>query len=40
MENQVQDKLFTSGYILACIGNFLLFFGFYILMPVLPLYLI
>jgi len=40
MDNQVHDKLFTSGYILACIGNFLLFFGFYILMPVLPLYLI
>ncbi|MDL2262267.1 MFS transporter [Bacteroidales bacterium OttesenSCG-928-I21] len=25
---------------LACVGNFLLFFGFYILLPILPLYLI
>ena len=40
MNNQATEKLFTSGYILACIGNLLLFFGFYILMPVLPLYLI
>ena len=40
MSNQAPDKLFTSSYILACIGNFLLFFGFYILMPVLPIYLI
>lgn len=34
------DKLFTSSFIFACLGNFLLFLGFYMLMPVLPLYLI
>jgi MFS family permease len=40
MNHHIHDKLFTSSYILACVGNFLLFFGFYILLPVLPLYLI
>lgn len=35
-----KDKLFTPAYILACVGNFLLFFGFYVLLPMLPLYLI
>ncbi len=40
MDDLSQDKLLTSSYILACLGNFLLFFGFYILMPTLPLYLI
>jgi MFS family permease len=34
------DKLFTSSFIFASLGNFLLFMGFYLLMPVLPLYLI
>lgn len=34
------DKLWTSSFISACIGNFLLFFAFYLLVPILPLYLI
>lgn len=40
MGKQAKEVLFTSSFILACIGNFLLFFGFYILLPILPLYLI
>jgi MFS family permease len=35
-----KDKLWTQSFISACIGNFLLFFAFYLLLPVLPLYLI
>lgn len=35
-----KDKLFTFSFVVACIGNFLLFMGFYMLLPVLPLYLI
>ena len=35
-----KDKLWTPSFISACIGNFLLFFSFYLLVPVLPLYLI
>ncbi len=34
------DKLWTRNFISACIGNFLLFFAFYLLLPILPLYLI
>lgn len=34
------DKLWTRSFICACIGNFLLFFAFYLLYPILPLYLI
>ncbi len=33
-------KLFTPSFLFASGGNFLLFLGFYMLMPVLPLYLI
>lgn len=33
-------KLFTLSFLFASSGNFLLFLGFYMLMPVLPLYLI
>jgi len=40
MVRDTKDKLFTSSFIFACIGNFLLFTGFYLLMPILPLYLI
>lgn len=32
-------KLWNRSYILCCIANFLSFFAFYILLPVLPLYL-
>ncbi|MDD3320260.1 MAG: MFS transporter [Paludibacter sp.] len=35
-----QDKLWTASFINACIGNFLLFFAFYSLVPVFPIYLI
>jgi len=34
------DKLWTQSFISACTSNFLLFFAFYLLLPVLPLYLI
>lgn len=32
-------KLWTGSYIAACTGNFLMCFAFYLLLPVLPLYL-
>ncbi len=35
-----KDKLFTNNFFYACLGNFLLFFGFFLLMAVMPLYLI
>lgn len=34
------DKLFTSNYCFILIANFLLFFSFYLIMPILPFYLI
>lgn len=37
---QPKDKLWTQSFISACVGNFLLFFAFYLLLPILPLYLI
>jgi len=37
---QPNDKLWTQSFISACISNFLLFFAFYLLLPILPLYLI
>ena len=37
MEQKV--KLWNKNFILACIGNFLLFFAFYLLVPILPIYL-
>ncbi|MEA4840567.1 MAG: MFS transporter [Bacteroidales bacterium] len=40
MTDEPKDKLFTKSFICACIGNFLLFMGFYLLLPILPLYLI
>lgn len=33
-------KLWTGSFMAACAGNFLLFFAFYLLLPVMPLYLI
>ncbi len=33
------DKLFTHSYLLILCANFLLYFGFYLIMPVLPFYL-
>lgn len=35
-----KEILWTKSFISACIGNFLLFFAFYLLVPVFPLYLI
>lgn len=35
-----KDKLWTASFINASIGNFLLFFAFYLLVPIFPLYLI
>ncbi len=35
-----KEKLWTRSFISACIGNFLLFFAFYLLVPIFPLYLI
>lgn len=35
----MKDKLFTKDYCLILLANFLLFFGFWILIPVMPFYL-
>ncbi len=35
-----ERRLWTLSFIFACTGNFLLFFAFYLLLPILPLYLI
>jgi len=40
MPRRQKDRLFTSSFIYTCIGNFMLILGFYLLLPVLPLYLI
>ena len=34
------ERLWTQSFISACFSNFLLFFAFYLLLPILPLYLI
>lgn len=34
------EKLWTASFLSACMGNFLLFFAFYLLIPIFPLYLI
>lgn len=34
-----KDKLFTSSYLFTFMSNFLMFFAFYMLLPVLPMYL-
>lgn len=34
-----KDKLVTSGYCLILAANFLLYFAFYLILPVLPFYL-
>ncbi len=34
------EKLWTANFLSACAGNFLLFFAFYLLIPIFPLYLI
>ena len=35
----MKDRLFTPSYYFILAANFLLFFGFWFLMPVLPFYL-
>jgi len=40
MDTLPKDKLFTTSFYFACLGNFFLFFGFYLLLPVLPVYLL
>jgi len=37
---QQQDRLWTQSFISACASNFLLYFAFYLLLPILPIYLI
>ncbi|HNZ61529.1 MAG TPA: MFS transporter [Paludibacteraceae bacterium] len=37
--NQSKDKLWTASFISICVANFMLFFAFYLLLPILPLYL-
>lgn len=39
MEKVVKDKLWTPNFCVVVAGNFLLFFAFYLLLPVLPMYL-
>lgn len=34
------DRLWTGNFIRACVANFLLFFAFYLLIPIFPLFLI
>ncbi|MEA4981963.1 MAG: MFS transporter [Paludibacter sp.] len=36
----MMEKLWTPNFLTACAGNFLLFFAFYLLIPIFPLYLI
>lgn len=40
MTTQAIDKLFNRNFIAACTANFLYFFGFYSLLPIMALYLI
>lgn len=35
----MKDKLWTRSFLAVAGGNFLLFFAFYLLLPVLPMYL-
>ena len=35
----MKEKLWNRNYIAVCVANFLLFFAFYLLLPMLPLYL-
>lgn len=35
----MKDKLWTPGFVAACFGNFMMFFAFYLLLPILPMYL-
>ena len=35
----MKDKLFTRSYVAILAANFLMFMGFYLLLPILPFYL-
>ena len=37
---KTSHRLWTGSFVAACVGNFFLFFAFYLLLPVMPLYLI
>lgn len=39
MISQSKEELWNRNYIAVCIANFLLFFSFYLLLPMLPFYL-
>ncbi len=39
-ESVMEEKLFNKNYICLCISNFLFFFSFYLLLPVLPFFII
>ena len=36
---QPKEHLWNKNFVRICIGNFMLFFSFYLIMPLLPLYL-
>ncbi len=40
MEASPKEKLFTASFIYVCIANFLLFFSFYLILPIFPFYLV
>ncbi len=37
--HEVKEKLWNRNFVKVCFGNFMLFFSFYLIMPLLPLYL-
>ena len=39
MEGEVKERLWNGNFVKVCIGNFMLYFAFYLIMPLLPLYL-
>ena len=39
MSTNIKDRLFTRSYVCIVMANFLLYFGFWLLIPVLPFYL-
>lgn len=39
-ETQTTERLWSSNFTFAFLGNFSIFFAFYLLLPVLPFYLI
>lgn len=39
MEGEIKERLWNRNFVKVCIGNFMLYFSFYLIMPLLPLYL-